>query len=109
MKFPSGVIASCGCSYGQTGPGFLNINGETGFLAMEPGFNYGGAVMRGMANRKPVQQSGLGPMTSQFTLEAQHFTNCIRNNQEPLSDGEEGLKDMIAIEAIYKAAGTPIA
>ena len=109
MKFPSGVIASCGCSYGQTGPGFLNINGETGFLTMDPGFNYGGAVMRGMAHRKPVQQSGLGPMTSQFTLEAQHFTNCIRNNQEPLSDGEEGLKDMIAIEAIYKAAGTPIA
>lgn len=109
MKFPSGVIASCGCSYGQTGPGFLNINGETGFLAMDPAFNYGGSVMRGMANRQRVEQSGLGPMTSQFTLEAAHFTDCIRNNKEPLSDGEEGLKDMVAMEAIYKAAGTPIA
>jgi predicted dehydrogenase len=25
MKFPSGMIASCGCSYGQRGPSFLNI------------------------------------------------------------------------------------
>jgi hypothetical protein len=33
----------------------------------------------------------------------------VRNNREPESPGEEGLKDMLAIEAIYKAAGTPIA
>ena len=30
MKFPSGILASCGCSYGQRGPSFLNINGEKG-------------------------------------------------------------------------------
>jgi hypothetical protein len=35
--------------------------------------------------------------------------DCIHNNKEPQSAGEEGLKDMIAMEAIYKAAGTPMA
>jgi len=42
-------------------------------------------------------------------LEAEHFADCIRNNKQPESPGEEGLKDMLAIEAIYKAAGAPIA
>jgi predicted dehydrogenase len=42
-------------------------------------------------------------------LEAEHFSDCIRNNKQPESPGEEGLKDMLSIEAIYKAAGAPIA
>lgn len=37
MKFPSGIIASCGCSYGQTGPGSLSINGASGHLIVAPG------------------------------------------------------------------------
>ena len=35
------------------------------------------------------------------------MADCIRNNPEPLTLGEEGLKDMLAIEAIYRAARTP--
>jgi predicted dehydrogenase len=42
-------------------------------------------------------------------LEGEHFAACIRNNKQPKSPGEEGLKDLVAIERIYKAAGTPIA
>ena len=41
-------------------------------------------------------------------LEADHFASCIRNNTEPKTPGEEGLKDLLAIEAIYRAAGTPL-
>ena len=44
-----------------------------------------------------------------FVLEAEHFANCIRTGATPRTPGEEGLHDMLAIEAIYKAAGTPIA
>ena len=42
-------------------------------------------------------------------VEAEHFADCIRNNKEPKVPGEEGLKDMLAIEGIYQAAGAPIA
>jgi predicted dehydrogenase len=76
---------------------------------MNPAFNYGTVHMTGEVNHEPVDQLHTASTTSQFTLEAEHFVNCIRNNQQPLSPGEEGLKDMIAMEAIYKAAGTPIA
>jgi predicted dehydrogenase len=109
MKFPSGIIASCGCSYGQLGPCSLSINGETGYLVMEPAFFYDGVRLRGEVGGKPIDQLGTGKQPFQFVLEAEHFADCIRNNKQPESPGEEGLKDMLAIEAIYKAAGAPIA
>ena len=109
MKLPSGIIASCGCSYGQRGPSILTINGDTGYLVMEPGFNYEGLRLHGEVDGKPIELVSTEKHPYQFTLEAEHFADCIRNNKEPEAPGEEGLKDMLAIEAIYKAAGAPIA
>ena len=109
MKFPSGILASCGCSYGQRGPSFLNINGEKGYLVAEPAFHYEGVRFHGEVGGKPFELLSSGKHPFHFTIEAEHFAGCIRNNKEPESPGEEGLKDMVAIEAIYAAAGTPIA
>ena len=109
MKMPSGIIASCGCSYGQRGPSILTINGESGYLVMEPGFNYEGLRLHGEVDRKPIEQVSTEKHPYQFKIEAEHFADCIRNNKEPEAPGEEGLKDMLAIEAVYQAAGAPIA
>jgi predicted dehydrogenase len=109
MKLPSGIIASCGCSYSQSAPGFFNINGDKGSLQIQPAFNYDGVRMIGRVNGEPIDVLGTGKAPFQFTLEAEHFADCIRHDKRPESPGEEGLKDMLAIEAIYKAAGTPIA
>jgi predicted dehydrogenase len=109
MKLPSGIIASCGCSYGQSAPGFFNINGDKGYLQLQPAFLYDGLHMVGRVNGEPIDVLAAGKAPFQFTLEAEHFADCIRQNKRPESPGEEGLKDMLAIEAIYKAAGTPIA
>src|ERR1700722_5070334 len=109
MKFPSGVIASCGCSYGARGPSVLNINGDKGYLVMEPAFHYDGVRLRGEVNGQSIDEASTEKQPYQFTLEAEHFSDCIRNQREPESPGEEGLKDMLAIEAIYRAAGAPIA
>ena len=109
MKLPSGIIASCGCSYGQRAPGFLTINGDKGYLQFQPAFLYDGVHLVGRANDQEIDVLGTGKAPFQFTLEAEHFADCIRHNKHPESPGEEGLKDMLAIEAIYRAAGTPIA
>ena len=48
--------------------------------------------------------------TLEVTIRSRFSVNdCIRNNKEPEAPGEEGLKDMLGIEAIYRAAGAPIA
>jgi predicted dehydrogenase len=108
MKFPSGIIASFSCSYGARGAGNFRINGSTGGLVFEPGFNYDGLKLRGNAAGKPVEIASPNKHPYMFTLQAEHFAQCVRNNVEPRSTGADGMKDLIAIEAIYKAAGSPI-
>jgi predicted dehydrogenase len=109
MKLPSGIIASCSCSYGARAPGYFRINGSNSALIFEPAFNYDGLRVRGQAAGKPVDITSPNKHPYMFTIQAEHFAQCVRNNQQPRSTGEDGMKDLLAIEAIYKAAGSPIA
>ncbi len=109
MKFPSGILASCGSSYGQSGPNFLEVSGDRGYVRMNPAYNYDGLQLEGRAGDQVFHEAGTGKQPFQFALEADHFSSCIRNGTQPRTPGEEGLADLLAIEAIYKAAGSPIA
>ena len=60
-----------------------------------------------MNKREPVVTRFDDVSTERAELE--HFADCIRNHREPNTPGEEGLKDFMAMEAIYRAAGSPIA
>jgi predicted dehydrogenase len=109
MKFPSGILATCGSSYGQSGTNFLQMNGTTGHLRLEPAFTYGSTVLRYTGTTAASTIEGNGPVydPDQFVTEATHFADCILNDKEPMTSGEEGLKDLIAIESIYAATGDP--
>lgn len=112
MKFPSGILANCGSSYGMDGPAFVQIDGSKGRIHIEPAFYYGNVKYTFNGHTRNGDVSGGYPVTGQydqFTAEADHFAACIRNNRTPDTPGEEGLADMLAIEAIYRAAGAPIA
>ena len=75
---------------------------------MEPAFNYEGLPRHGQVNRKQTERSAR--KTIHITSRSRQSTaGCIRNNKEPLTPGEEGLRDMLTIEAIYQAVGAPIA
>jgi predicted dehydrogenase len=76
---------------------------------MDQAYVYEGLHLHGEAGDRPIEQLSTGKLPFQFVLEAEHFADCIRDNKEPESPGEEGLKDMVAIEAIYRAADAPIA
>ena len=111
MKFPSGVLANCGSSYGQNGTSFLQVNGSVGHIRIEPAFTYGDTVLKYTGTTKDGSISGQGEVfhPDQFVAEANHFGDCILHNKPVATPGEEGLKDLLAIEAIYSAAGAPIA
>ena len=109
LKMPSGILASAGCSYGQQGRNFLTIDGSKGHLEVTPAYGYDGIAFKGRTIHGPVEQTSPGVEPYQFTIEADHLAHAIRTNTQPYTPGEEGLKDLLAIEAIYKAAGTPIA
>jgi predicted dehydrogenase len=108
MKFPSGIIASCSTSYGANAVNRIEVRGERGSLTIAPAYGYDGAHLTG-GGRNRIDVPSTGKQPYQFTLEAEHFSDCIRNNQTPKTPGELGLKDLQSIEAIYKAAGAPLA
>ena len=109
MKFPSGATASFGSSYGERGPSDLTLVGEKGTLSMAPAFNYDRLAMHGTTPAGQVNEPSTERQPYQFALEAEHFAGCIRSGHEPKTGGEEGLKDMLLMEAIYRTAGHPIA
>jgi predicted dehydrogenase len=109
MKFPSGIITSCGCSYGQFGLQTVMVSGDKGFITLTPAFGGGGIRLWGSAGTYHVDQVGTGRGHFQLAIEGEHMVDCIRKNKQPKTPGEEGKKDLLAIEAVYRAAGTPIA
>ena len=109
MKFPSGVLASIGTTYGENMPGFLRIHGDKGTLELAPAFDYTGIHLRSLDRNVEADATSPDEETFHFQLEATHFAECIRTGATPKTPGEEGLKDLLAIEAVYRAAGHPIA
>ena len=108
MRFPSGILASCTTTYGGDtgGGGFFKVHGSKGWVAMEPAFPYNG--MRLTAHLQDGQDLDMpDPQKdpAQFTTQADYFADCVWNNREPKTDGQEGLRDMTYISQIYEAAG----
>ena len=108
-RFPSGILASCSTTYGAAMPGFFRVNGSKGWLGMEPAFDYEGLRLRGStADRQPIDKTNPEKDPTQFQREAEHLAECVRENRTPRSSGEEGLRDMQHIVAIYRAAGVTL-
>jgi predicted dehydrogenase len=41
-----------------------------------------------------------------FAAEMDHMSDCVMTNKTPLTPGEEGLRDLTIITAIYQAANS---
>ena len=106
MRFPSGVVASCNTTYGAPMDGFIRVHGSKGVLHMEPAFSYQGIHLKADINgQPPVDDLSTEKDPAQFTREADYFAECVFQDKEPKSDGEEGLRDMKYMAAIYKSSG----
>ncbi len=112
FRFPSGVLAHCSTSYGTnyTG-GWARAVGSEGMLELNPAFGYQGLQLTGKSQGKPpIEVAFNNPSPRQFATEADYFSDCILQNKEPKTGGEEGLRDERIITAIYKscADGKPV-
>jgi predicted dehydrogenase len=71
---------------------------------MEPATSYGGLRMR--VHRRNVTEERELPVRDHFALEMDHMSGCVMDNKELLTPGEEGLRDLKIMMAIYEAART---
>ena len=100
MQFPSGVLAYCSTSYNFNGLNRFNAFTENGFIRMDPAFSYNGNRMETSQGRIELD------VPDQFATEMDEFAKCILENRPSKVSGEEGLKDLLAVEAIYKSIET---
>jgi predicted dehydrogenase len=100
MTFPSGVVASGISSYAIFYNRFA-VAAEGGRFGVEPGLNYHG--IRGFrSDGKPFAF----PEIDQFAAEMDDFAACVRDGRPTRVPGEEGLRDVRIMEALYRAAET---
>jgi predicted dehydrogenase len=104
LRFPSGVLANCSSSYGYAGQNHYRVVGTTGWLEMDPATVYRGLRMK--VHHGNITEERELPARDHFALEMDHMSTCVLENKEPLTPGEEGLRDLKIMMTIYEAART---
>jgi predicted dehydrogenase len=97
MRFPSGVIGNCTTTYNANGINRFRAYAERGWFGMAPAFDYSGlraATSRGEFSFDPIDQ---------FAAEIDDFASCILEDRDSIVAGEEGLRDLRVVEAIYES------
>jgi len=101
LTFPSGLVGhgSGGYSWVQ-GKNQYEVVGEKGTLRSEPATAYDG-------NHLTLNGTSLEVAANdQFAAQIDAFSMAIRDNKPVATPGEEGLRDIRIIQAIYKSAAT---
>lgn len=102
MGFPSGAVASCLSTYSANHLDKFFLSGEKGFAEMQPSTGYGPIMGRTHLGALDF------PHRTHQTVQMDEMADVILDNKKlevPL-DGEEGLRDMKVIDAIYRAVAS---
>jgi glucose-fructose oxidoreductase len=101
LRFPSGVLANCVSSYGAPFNRIRAVSAD-GWIELEPATSYGGLRMRASTRGRPVDREH--PEINHFAAQMDHLSRCVIEGTEPLTPGEDGLKDLTVMMAIYEAS-----
>jgi predicted dehydrogenase len=104
LRFPSGILANCTSSYGYGWQTHYRVVTTEGWLEMDPATAYSGLRMR--VHRGNIIEEKDLPVVDHFAAEMEHMSECVMQNKEPLTPGEEGLRDLTIMHALYEAANT---
>ncbi|HVU08143.1 MAG TPA: Gfo/Idh/MocA family oxidoreductase [Verrucomicrobiae bacterium] len=101
MKFPSGIISYNSASYKVPGIAGFKAFADRGWFGLDPAYGYGG-IQGQRSNGELIQL----PQIDQFAAEMDDFAQCILENHPTRVPGEEGLRDVKIMMAIYESAKT---
>jgi len=102
LRFPSGILANCSSSYGYFHQSHFRVMGTEARLCLDPATWYSGLRMW-IERDNTIEQKDL-PEVDHFATEMDHMSDCVMQNKQPLTPGEEGLRDLTIIAGIYEAA-----
>lgn len=110
LRYPSGALAHCDCSFGMSESRFYRVQGTEGYLEMDPAFSYRGLRLyvregepkSGDAEAKEI----LLQAVNHFSAEMDHFSAVVLHGESCRTPGEMGLADMRILEALEKSIQT---
>jgi len=102
LGFPGGAVASCLSTYSMNNLDRFFLNGDKGFAELLPATGYG--PIQGKTNKGEL----VAPVVTHQTVQMDAMAGIILNNEKPVVpvDGEEAVKDLKIIDAIYEACKT---
>ena len=102
LGFPGGAVASCLSTYSMNNLDRFFLDGKEGFAELNPATGYG--PIRGRTNKGELNE----PDVTHQTVQMEEMAGIILHSRQPIVpvNGEEALKDLIIIDAIYEAAKT---
>ncbi len=102
LGFPTGAVASCLSTYSMNFLDRFFLNGDRGFAELDPATGYG--PIQGRTGKGPLNQ----PVTTHQTVQMDEMSGIILEGKQPIVpvDGEEAVKDLKIIDAIYLAVKT---
>ena len=106
-----GVAGEFRSSYIDAFRDTFSLEGTGGQLTLSPAFSHrerfrlrGSIIDPATGKRIEIDEKTPDSTPSHFRLEAEHLVHCARNGTPLLTPGEDGLRDMEAMAAIYAAA-----
>jgi predicted dehydrogenase len=102
LGFPGGAVASCLSTYIMNNLDRFFLNAEKGFAELQPSTGYGPII--GRTNKGELTH----PHVTHQTVQMDEMADIILQGKQPVVpvDGEEALKDLKIIDAIYEAVKT---
>ena len=100
--FPSGAVASCLSTYNMDNLDRFFLNGTSGFAELQPSTGYG--PIQGRTSKGELTQ----PHVTHQTVQMDEMAKIILQDKKPVVaiDGEEAIKDLKIIDAIYLSVKT---
>lgn len=103
FQFPSGMIGQGYSSYSSP-HNHIRLTGDRGWIDLEPATGYSGQTMRTKIGDREEKVTPPGAGSNQFAAQLDHMSQCVLTGREPITPGEEGLRDLKLMEAIYRSA-----
>ena len=110
LRFPNHRLATIVSSLGSAEVSSFRAVGTKGNLRVEPAYDYATKMVHyltvdGSTSKRTFSRR------DQFAPELIYFSECILQGKQPEPDGDEGLRDVRIIEALYRSAslGQPVA
>lgn len=104
LRFPGGTLATCTSAYSIAEVKRFRVFGDKAWLDLDPATDYYQHNMT-IGSKQGEQKIALRE-GNQFAAELDHMAECVLQNKTPKTPGEEGLRDIRLITAIYEAART---